>query len=131
MIHVVKIAGICYDNYTQSVYVGGGGKISERSKDYSALSRVQSYDLNVGKWKVLPLTVMEHRNYPIMWVDESNHNLLFIGSVFQNGLEYIDLRDDERRWKCVCVPNHTQGLSAMFGLEFSNSSYSRLCITKI
>ena len=126
----VHETGICYDNNTQSIYLGGvDPKYPNPVMNYGNYL-VQSYDLIMQYWMKLPSTVMEHGNHPIMWVDKINPKILFIGSDSWNGLEYIDLRETDKGWKCVRIPNHNDSLSAMFGLgSFWGGDYSRLSIT--
>ena len=44
---------------------------------------------------------MKYEYKPIMWNHEYNHNLLFIGSVYDDSLEYIDLRENTPKWKVI------------------------------
>ena len=59
-----------------------------------------------------------------MWVSENDHDLLFIGSETEDSLEYIDLRENERKWKvirCNKFGEYGHPLADLFGLpKFRN-----------
>ena len=112
-------AGICYNKYKQKIYVGGGSEVCNDGNN----RKVQIYDLMKDKWYNLPETWMRYQYKPIMWND---FNLLFIGSCYDDSLEYIDLR--EQKWKvvrCGKYGKYGKSLLDMFGLKrdiFSSSS---------
>ena len=54
---------------------------------------------------------MKYKYKPIMWNHQYNHNLLFIGSVYDDSLEYIDLRENKQRWKVILNSNISLGLT--------------------
>ena len=118
-------AGICYDEIQQTVYVGGGTKGDWISDDYRG---VKAYDIMKEEWLDLPETWMKHKYKPIMWNDRHNHNLLFIGSVYQNSLEFMDLRENRKSWKIIRDMKYTEGLSEIFGFKSFNRAI--LCVSK-
>ena len=120
MHHSVNRPGILFENHTKKVYVGCGLMPLGLFND-AASQRVQCYDINTEKWSRLPFTNLEHWDAKI-WSD--NVNLLVIGSTYQDGVEFLDLRDNKGRWKCAGIPNHNQSLSSVFGVDL-NDSYSR------
>ncbi len=74
---------------------------------------------------------MFHGHYPVMWLDNTS-NLLFVASVYQNGIEYLDLRCDNRTWNVVKMFNSNQTLHNLFGCRMLSTRHrdvvSRLCI---
>eukprot|EP01084_Bolivina_argentea_P200497 342852_1 len=86
--------GIYHDKWTQRIYIGGGN---------GAERKIEFYDLNKNKWyfdkKMMPYTTMKHNVYPIIW-NQDGH-LLYIASVKANGVEFIDLRQDNKKWNVV------------------------------
>ena len=129
-------SGICYDQSKQRIFVGGGRAIY---KNESRCRMVQLYDLSQNEWYNLPKTWNNYWCEPIMWVSENDHNLLFIGSEMGNCLEYIDLRENERKWKVIRCEQIGQSLADFFGLETFKNRHSLfnfetidadLCLTK-
>ena len=109
--HRAKGAALCYDNMKQRIFIGGGINKWERES-------VRIYDLNKNVWDKLPNTWMCHGRHPIMWIDRYNHNLLFMASTNNDSLEYIDLRESNRKWNIArCGGRYNPGFSDMFGLE--------------
>ena len=103
---------IWYDNMKQQVFIGGGYIKSSDPKI------VQMYDLNKTAWHQLPDTWMKSSDGAIIWIDKFNNNLLFIASIYNDSLEYIDLRDN--KWNLVrCRGSHDAAFSDMFGLSQS------------
>ena len=112
--------GIFYDEIKDCVYVGGGRDPSNSEAGIRTPHRVQTFDLKKEKWTVCKhLTIMKHEEDVRLWTDPGDPRILYIGSMQQNGLEFYDLRNN-KPWKAVCVPNHTQSLRATIGVAFDN-----------
>ena len=92
-------------------------------------NKVQSFDIMNEKWLTLPSTFMNYSMRPIVWNDEYNHNLLFIGSfTYNNGLEYIDLREG-KTWNIIKIDHKRHALSEVFGIELTESYWNAtLCL---
>eukprot|EP01083_Nonionella_stella_P068575 182219_1 len=88
--------GIMYDKSDQMIYVGGGHANSYVTHEEAAHS-VGYCDLVKQVWNTenMPLTLMRHDHYPILWKDG---HLLYIASVKAKGFEWIDLRGRNRKW---------------------------------
>jgi len=73
----------------------GGGNGAER--------KIEFYDVNKNQWYFdrdnIPLTNEKHNVYPIIWLQEGHR--LYIASVKANGVEMIDLRQENRKWSVV------------------------------
>ena len=86
--------GIYDDKWQQRIYVGGGN---------GAERKIEYYDLNKNKWyfdpENIPFTSMKHNIYPIIW-QQDGHSL-YIASVKANGVEMVDLRQQNRKWNVV------------------------------
>ena len=125
-------SGICYNNMKQMIYTGGG--MGYWSDSYNCV--VESYDLMKDKWSDLPNTWLKYDRNPVMW--NHNNNLLFIGSIDDDSLEYIDLRDRDRKWKIIIHPTLTKygmkhdEMKDMFGLDWYDDRYNqaKLCVTR-
>ena len=116
--HARACAGICNDN-DNKIYIGGG------HTDYDIYS-VPYYDINKNKWFCdIPNTNILHEDYPSMWI-ENGGDLLYIASITGNGIEYIDLRDNSRKWiimyrKLDCVyQSLTSSLFNIYPTEIEN-----------
>ena len=90
--------GILYDGMDKRVYIGGGHAIGCTTQEIAAHS-VVCMDLVKMKWfdaeRYIPKTLLNHDHYPILWKDG---DLLYIASVKGEGIEWIDMRDDNRKW---------------------------------
>eukprot|EP01084_Bolivina_argentea_P207852 354549_1 len=81
--------GIVYDNKLQRVYLGGG---------INADQHVEYYDIVKNDWYKLSNTNMLHDTNPLLWcVDKT----VYIGSVKSHGIECMDLRENQSKWKVV------------------------------
>ena len=124
-----RSAGICYNNMKQRIYTAGGAFYTEGVNNI-----VESYDLMKDKWFNLPNTCLRYDRNPMMW--NHNHNLLFIGSICRNSLEYIDLRDRRRKWKIIVHPTkygmRNDEMKNMFGLDwyYNWRNHAKLCVIK-
>eukprot|EP01083_Nonionella_stella_P083974 232293_1 len=87
-------AGVYHDKWSQRLFIGGGN---------GAERKIEYYDLNKNKWYFdkcnIPLTRRKHNIYPLIW-NQDGH-LLYIASIKANGVEFVDLRQENRRWNVV------------------------------
>ena len=121
--HERYAAGIYYDDGT--IYIGGGMvPYMDKSSDFDS---IEYYDLHKNKWyRDIPNTSLKHEDYPLIWKDGINNNVLCIASMAANGLECIDLRMKNKRWNFICEPMITQSLCDIFECDDKSSDYSPL-----
>ena len=88
--------GIYYDdsNAKRRIYVAGGD-CGGYSSNLSSLA--DYYDPTKNEWYRLPNLNNKHRNRPVIWMDDLG--LLYVTSVSSNEIEYIDLRENDSKWK--------------------------------
>ncbi len=93
-------AGVYFDECCNRIYLGGGCQFG------MALNSIEYYDVCKSiKWDMsLPKTNMGHDYYPIIWSD-LNNSLLYIASVYSNGMESIDIRVHNKSWSIVYGKN--------------------------
>eukprot|EP01083_Nonionella_stella_P012418 35248_1 len=102
-------AGACYDKSTKTVYLGGGvcGLYGNKNKS------VESYDTSKDKWyAAIPNTSTSHKRFPILWT-QNNGDLLFIGSMDSQLIEYIDLRVYGAKWNVMRTQSDTSVLDVL------------------
>ena len=77
----------------------------------------------------IPDTSMEHEDYPLIWMDGINNNVLCIASIARDALECIDLRMKNKRWNYICDPYIPQSISLcdVFECDDKSSDYSSFC----
>eukprot|EP01084_Bolivina_argentea_P014373 26836_1 len=98
--------GVFYDDLNDLVYVGGGYS----GDSGAAVKFVECLDLEKNIWNSLPDTILRHDMNPLMWIEENN--LLYIMSIAGNGIEYIDLRENDS-WNVI-----DKDLSTLFRTSF-------------
>ena len=112
--HARYEAGICYDQQREYIFIGGGYSWNCNK----IIQNCEYYDINKNKWyQDLPKTKLEHREIPMIWIE--NNNLLSITSIVGDGIEYIDLRCDNKEWTVV----YEKGMlmQQLFGEFISNN----------
>eukprot|EP01083_Nonionella_stella_P015181 42483_1 len=103
--------GLVYDNVSGMIYAGGG--MSQRYHERLS-ANIEYYNVAKDKWfNDLPETWMSHAVYPVLWKD---HSILYIASSYNDGAEYLDLRENAKMWTRVYI-NNLQSLSNVFGTE--------------
>ena len=118
--------GLLYDDISSVLYVGGGsrriqyndygrGRFAHFGDDTSNLSAcMEYYNFHKDKWyNDLPETWMSHSIRPILWKD---HSILYIASAWNDGAEFLDLRENSKMWTRVYI-NNIQSLSNVFGAD--------------
>eukprot|EP01084_Bolivina_argentea_P047217 86998_1 len=118
--------GIYYDNNINKLYIGGG-----KADLFVIRKEIEYLDLSTNKWlHDIPNTNLDHNTYPQIWKDEHNKNILCIASVYNNCLEYIDLRLYNKAWNILYSNKHSISLSNKFGIHnnINFSEYCKLCI---
>ena len=117
-----SICGIFYDKIKQIVYIGG----SRSGLGTRPSKTVENYDIHKNVWHILPETNFLHEWFPLIW--KNPNGILYIASIYSNGLEYIDLRDKYNSWTVECgqakgkfKPVLRPLLETRFGIKFINA----------
>ena len=132
-------AAICYNEAKQKIFVGGGQRMIAPGR--YGRGQILSYDLVKDTWYTLPSTWMDYYRDAFIWYHQYNHNVLFIGSYWDDSLEYIDLRR-HKKWQIIRDRYPTYGgvgnrLTDMFGLtnmpsfafnQYSRRNFANLCL---
>ena len=84
-------AGIEYNGYSQTVYIGGG------SSETNSHKSVEYYEVAKNEWFKLPDTINDYSHYPAIWLVDQN--ILHIG--YNDCVERIDLRDSKSAWTVI------------------------------
>ena len=93
--------GAFYDGVNNKIYVGGGNGFTGTDVTMSASQRREYYDMVKNKWYILKNTKYKHENYPSVWIDDDNLNVLCIASISADCIEYLDLRMDGKDGKII------------------------------
>ena len=82
-----ECAGICYDNFENQIYLGGG---------HGAQQKIEMYNIERDEWNIFPSTKCNHDFYPSLFKSSFHYEILYIVSPKSNLCEYIDKR--EGKW---------------------------------
>eukprot|EP01083_Nonionella_stella_P037556 102378_1 len=102
-------AGVCFEEYMQRIFIGGG------TTDNVGGKHVEFCDIHQNEWYALAPTNLDHKHYPSLWIE--NSYILHIASVTSDGMEYIDLRDNANKWHVVGSQSKSYQLSQLFDLS--------------
>ena len=106
-------SGIYADNMiNHNVYVCGG-EMSSGAFEY--------YDIIKDKWIEMSWTKYIHECWPIIWSDDNNPNIIYIGSIRKcKSFEQIDIR--QNKWK-KCTINNIEAFDNLFATNININDY--------